>query len=102
MKTDREMAHEFAMMQLSKPQSLLSGRSVDGVIRDAWEYIDTMNAEADKREKEKEIKEVENYKEFMNTLSGQISCWSCGALVKLIDRSQNDGCCPNCNVEIEL
>ena len=49
MKTDKEMAHEFAMMQLSKPQSLLSGRSVDGVILDAWEYIDTMNAEADKR-----------------------------------------------------
>lgn len=102
MKTDREMAHEFAMMQLSKPQSLLSGRLVDGVIRDAWEYIDTMNAEADKREKEKAISEAESHTEFMNSLSGQISCWSCGTLVKLTDRSKNDGCCPECNVEIEL
>ena len=49
MKTDKEMAHEYVMLQLSKPQSILSGRSVDSVIRDAWGYIDAMNIEADKR-----------------------------------------------------
>ena len=96
MKTDKEMAHDWYIKHSESP-SFMSTE-----IKMAWEYADAMQAEVNKREKEKAINEAESHKEFMSSLSGQISCWSCGALVKLTHRSQNDGCCPNCNVEIEL
>ena len=99
MKTDKEMAHEYLLAMLNNTNHR---HTFDDLVLHSWWMVGAMNAEADKRENEKAIKEAESHKEFMNNLSGQISCRSCGALVKLTDRSQNDECCPNCNVEIEL
>ena len=102
MKTDKEMAHDWAMSVIRNSRTSLDADNLNKIVDNSWIYADAMNAEADKREKEKAINEAESHTEFMNSLSGQISCWSCGTLVKLTDRSKNDGCCPECNVEIEL
>ena len=99
MKTDKEMAHEYLLAMLN---NTTHRHTFDDLVLYSQWMVGAMNAEADKREKEKAINEAESHTEFMNSLSGQISCWSCGTLVKLTDRSKNDGCCPECNVEIEL
>lgn len=32
----------------------------------------------------------------------ELKCWSCDKWMSYSQRSENDGCCPHCNNEIEL
>ena len=57
MKTKLEMAHEYAL-QLSKNPSVTATHNDKDIASRAWAYADAMQAEADKREEEKQSKHV--------------------------------------------
>ena len=53
MKTKLEMAHEYAMKHIGA-----NGLKYEKLVSSAWQYADAMQAEADKREKEKQSEHV--------------------------------------------
>ena len=67
MKSKIEMAHDYAMQCIIS--STVSLRTNQDIIDPAWGYADKMQAEADKREEDKAIKEAENHKKFMDELN---------------------------------
>ena len=58
-----EMAHDWAMKYGSPENFKLT-------MDEAWEYVDAMQAEADKREKQKAIDDAESSKVFFEKLTG--------------------------------
>ena len=54
MKTKLEMAHEYAMKHIQEGWDI----NYDVLVADAWQYADAMQAEVDKREKEKQSEHV--------------------------------------------
>ena len=90
MKSKIDMAHEMIIaMQSREPITDMALLKKLG-----WRYADLMHDEADKRK-------VSGLPEAIQD-TGTIKCWSCDEHIKLSHRTQNDGHCPNCNVEIEL
>lgn len=53
-------------------------------------------------EEDLEHTHCQNCKKDCNGTSAELACWSCKQNMTLMQRSENDGFCPYCNVEIEL
>ena len=59
-----EMAHEFGKAVLSNPTVKLNAETLKQIVSNSWNYADAMQAEADKREKQKAIDDAESSKVF--------------------------------------
>lgn len=53
-------------------------------------------------EKALEHMHCQKCKKNRNGTTADLACWSCKKNMTLMQRSENDGFCPYCNVEIEL
>lgn len=64
MKTKLELAHEYAMLHMMNPQY----KDVDDleVVQWAWDYVEAMQAEADKRNKAEAEKKRKEMREILN------------------------------------
>ena len=67
MKTNREMAHEYAIARLSSGVGFMTSE----IVMDSWDYVDKMQAEEDEREEEKALRDAESHKTFMDMLGKQ-------------------------------
>ena len=65
MKTNREMAHEYAIARLSSGVGFMTSE----IVMDSWDYVDKMQAEEDEREEEKALRDAESHKTFMDMLN---------------------------------
>lgn len=63
-----EMAHECAMKLVGNPTTPL--KTIESIIGVSWNYADAMQAEADKREKQKAIDDAESSKVLFEKLTG--------------------------------
>lgn len=67
MKTKLDMAHEYAIARLSSGVGFMTSE----IVMDSWDYVDKMQAEEDKREEEKALRDAESHKTFMDMLGKQ-------------------------------
>lgn len=65
-----EMAHQYFMQTMGFIRNNDIDHNFDDVVSEAWDYADAMQAEADKREKQKAIDDAESSKGFFEKLTG--------------------------------
>lgn len=62
-----EIAHECAMKLVGNPSTPL--KTIESIVDVSWAYADAMQAEADKRDKQKAIDDAESSKVFFEKLT---------------------------------
>ena len=69
MKTKLDMAHEYAMECLRHMNQMKLNCCEKKLSAESWKYADAMQAESDKREEEKALRDAESHKNFMDMLN---------------------------------
>lgn len=65
-----EMAHQYFMQTMGFIRNNNIDHNFDDVVSESWDYVYAMQAEADKREKQKAIDDAESSKVFFEKLTG--------------------------------
>lgn len=62
------MAHDVLLKLIETDKT---GYDAEGIAGYAWEIADAMQAEADKRQKEEDLRKNESHEEFMRCIGGK-------------------------------
>ena len=65
-----EMAHQYFMQTMGFIRNNDIDHNFDDVVSESWDYVDAMQAKADKREKQKAIDDAESSKVLFEKLTG--------------------------------